>query len=263
VLNYIPSLATVLLALMQLAKDWGAHQSNWRRAFVLVLIMLLGVGSAINIHYSSRRAGIQHVEDQKQISGLEKAVETANKDQEANTKVFVKSFEDMGQKLNGLETQLKTAGLQKEAERLRTDLAETRAALTPPKAQFAASFGQISETLDNLGVRNISVTHSPDETVAFTITVVNKSPIQAKNGSITVRICNLCEFAEEPKRLTRPPSAPPSDRSLTFPFFEAGTSENIPLKLKISVAHGIMDVDVTVRCENCTVDPKTKLFVSF
>ena len=262
-LNYLPSLATVLLALMQLAKDWGAHQSTLSRALVLVAIMLLGVGGAINTFYSSRRSAAQHVQDEKEISGLKKAVETASADQEKNTKVFVKSFDDMSQKLNGLETQLKTVGLQTEAARLRTDLEATRKALSLPKATFAASLGEVTDTLDNLDVKETSATQSPDGVVGFTITVANNSAVQAKNGAINVRICLSCEFAEEPKGFTKPENAPNSDRAVGFPYFEAGTVMKIPLKVKAPMGPKTrMEVDVTVRCENCTVDPKTALFVN-
>src|SRR5208282_1857445 len=100
-LNYLPSLATVLLAVMQLAKDWGAHQTNWRRVLVLVAIVLLGVGGSVNTYYASRRSVSQHLDDQKRIAGLEKAVQTANANQEANTKQFVQSFKDLSGQLSG------------------------------------------------------------------------------------------------------------------------------------------------------------------
>jgi len=142
-----------LLAVMQLANDWGAHQSSWRRALVLVAIIVLGLGGAVNTYYSSRKAATQHLDDQKQISGLKKAVETASADQEKNTQVFVKSFDDMAGKLNALKTQLQTAGLQKEADSLRADLRATQKALVSPKAEFAATFGEVTEALENLDLK--------------------------------------------------------------------------------------------------------------
>jgi hypothetical protein len=262
-LGYLPSLATVLLALLQLAKDWGAHQTHWRRASVLVAIMLLGVGGSVNTFYANRKSVSQHLGDEKRIAGLETAVRTANTNQEANTKVFVKSFDDMSQKLNGLETQLKTAGLQKEAARLRADLEATQKALSAPKAEFPASLGEVTDTLDNVDVREIVAPQSPGGVVEFTIIVVNKSAVQAKNGAITVRICLQCEYAEEPKGFMKPESGPNSDRAIAFPMFQATTALRIPLKVKAPLTRGRMEVDVTVRCENCTNDPKIVLTVNF
>ncbi len=262
-LNYVPSLATILLALMQLAKDWGAHQSTWRRALVLVAIMFLGVGSVINTYYSSRKVAAQHLEDQKQISGLKKAVETASTDQEKNTKVFVKSFDDMTQKLNGLETQLKTAGLQKEAEGLRADLKATQKAMLVPKAELEATLGEPTATLDNLSIKEVSVAQSLDGVVEFTVNVVNKSVVQAKNGSIFLRICNKCEFVEEPKRFTKIVSASDYDREMVFQAINATTAVGIPLKIKPPPMKRRFEVAVLVRCDNCVVRPKDSLFVHY
>jgi hypothetical protein len=266
-LNYLPSLATVLLALMQLFKDWGAHQTHWRRALVLVAIVLLGAGSAVSTYYSSRRIAAQHLEDEKQISGLKKAVETANSAQESNTKVFVKSFEDMSQKLSGLDTQLKTAGLQKEATQLRTDLEATRKALSPPKAEFDATFGEVTEKLENLNVKEIAAIQSPDGVLEFTINIINKSPVQAKNGSITLRICTDCLYAEEPAKFQKVAGGLDSDRTMTFPQFEAVTG--LPIHLRVKAPPKRLTpiyrtgIDVTIRCENCTFQPRITLFVKY
>jgi hypothetical protein len=137
--SYVPALATVLLALLQLAKDWGAHQTTWRRAFVLALIVLLGMAGAVNTLYSSRRAAVKQMEDQKQITGLKTAVETANSDQMNNTKQFVKSFSDLSQQLSRLQAQVSTAGLQKEAAQLRSELEATQKALYPEKVELESS----------------------------------------------------------------------------------------------------------------------------
>jgi hypothetical protein len=181
----------------------------------------------------------------------------------ANTKQFVQAFKDLSQELSGLGTQVKTAGLQKEASRLRADLEATQKALSVPKAEFAASLGEVTDSLDNLDVRQIFAPQSPDGVVEFTISVVNKSAIQAKNGAITLRICLRCEYAEEPKGFAKPESSPSSDRARAFPNFEAGTALRIPLKVKAPIMPKGMEVSVTVRCENCTVDPRAKLYVNY
>ena len=55
-LKYLPTVAMAFLAVLQLAKDWGAHQTTWRRAVVLVLILLLAAAGTVNIYYSDSRA---------------------------------------------------------------------------------------------------------------------------------------------------------------------------------------------------------------
>jgi len=262
-LGYIPSIATVLLALLQLGKDWGAHQTHWRRALVLLAIMLLGVGGAINTYFSSKKAAAQHAEDENKITGLQKSVETANKDQQTNTKIFVDSFRGLSDKLGGLKVQLKTVGLQKEAERLKQELEATQKALSPPQAELEASVGDVTETLENLDVKEKLAQVSLDGSVAFTITVANKSNVQAKNGSIYLRICQGCEFAEEPKRFSRPLTSPAYDREMLFQAINAIEAVGIDLKIKPPPGIRRFEVDVTTRCENCTFRPKDALYVRY
>ena len=69
-LTYGLLIAALLLAVLQLAKDWPAHQTTWRRVGVLVLIVLFGVGSGINSYYSNKRAAAQYVSDQAEIKSL-------------------------------------------------------------------------------------------------------------------------------------------------------------------------------------------------
>jgi hypothetical protein len=223
--------------------------------------MILGLGGAVNTYYAGRKSAAQHLEDQKQIAGLAQAVKTANTNQEANTKLFVQSFNDLSGKLSGLEVQVRTAGLQREAAQLRTELEATQEALVVPKAELQASLGDVSETLENLDVKEITVPQSPDGTVEFTINVINKSSVQAKNGSIFLRICEKCEFVEEPKRFIRPTSAPAYDREMTFQVVNATTGTGIPLKVKAPTTTNWFEVDVTTRCENCTVRAKDRLVV--
>jgi predicted negative regulator of RcsB-dependent stress response len=91
-LNYVLPIAIASLAGLQLAKDWVGHQTTWRRIIVLLLIVLIGTGGAVNYYYSSRKTAKQHDDDQKQISALKQAVDTANQNQQANTKLFVDAF---------------------------------------------------------------------------------------------------------------------------------------------------------------------------
>jgi hypothetical protein len=78
-LNYVLPVAASLIALLQLAKDWGAHQTTWRRGAALVLIVLFGVGSAINSYYASKGATVQHQSDQREIAGLKIAVDSESR----------------------------------------------------------------------------------------------------------------------------------------------------------------------------------------
>jgi len=55
-LGYVLPIAAVLYGLLQLAKDWNAHKTTWRRAAVFILIMLVGVGGVINNYAELQKA---------------------------------------------------------------------------------------------------------------------------------------------------------------------------------------------------------------
>src|ERR1041385_4139411 len=93
--KYLPSILATLIACGQLAKDWGAHKSTWRRVTVLTLIFVLAIVNGINIHYSEKSASERRNSDARQIAGLKEAVDTAKQAQTDNTKQFVKSFQEL------------------------------------------------------------------------------------------------------------------------------------------------------------------------
>jgi hypothetical protein len=103
IMNYILYIATALLALLYLAKDWEGHKKSWRRLVVLGLIILIGTGGIFNTYYTNKKIDRQHDNDQKRIAGLKEAVDTANKNQEDNTRQFVNAFGKLSQKVSDLK----------------------------------------------------------------------------------------------------------------------------------------------------------------
>jgi hypothetical protein len=96
--NYFLPIGTAFIAVLQLAKDWGAHQTHWRRGLLLGLIVVLATGGAVNNYITSRRSAAQHTQDQAEIESLKKAVETANQNQMSNTKQFVDALRQARQR---------------------------------------------------------------------------------------------------------------------------------------------------------------------
>lgn len=262
--QYIPTLATTLLAAAVLAKDWQAHKTHWRRGLVLFLIMLSGLGGMANTYYSNKNNSQRRLEDQNQIAGLTKAMDTEKKALESNTKAFLQSFKDLSDKLNNLESQVKTAHLQEEANRLRKELEATQKALNPPKATLVPSLGDVTEKLENLDVKQIPVKQSGDGTISFTITVVNISTVDAMDGSIFLRICEGCAYAEEPARFRKAVASEPTDREMVFHSIRARTSIGIPLKsIPAPGKHNRIETALTLRCSNCEFTPRQNLYVKY
>ncbi len=262
-MNYILNLATAFIAAFQLAKDWGAHKATWRRAVVLSLIVVLAVGGTINTYFASRKAAASREADQLVIKGLKTAVETANKAQSDNTALFVTSFGSLSRKLGDMETQVKTAGLQKEAAKLRAELESTQKALKPPQAELVASLGEVTDTLENIGVTERSVQRGLDGTVSFTVKIVNTSTVQAKAVSIFLRVCEPCKFAEEPKEFIKPIGTEDYDRQMTTQLLAATTGIAVPLKIKPPEGKHRFELAVTLRCENCTAHQKQALYINY
>lgn len=265
-LNYILNLATIALAAFTLAKDWKAHQNHWRRGAIIFFIVVLGGASLVNTHFSNKKAVGQQqdaIKDQKEIAGLKTAVETANKAQETNTKLFIQSFTSLNGQLNGLQTKIENAGLQKESDQLRAALASNIKALNPPQAELTATLGDVTDTLQNLDVKTRSVPMAADGSVAFAITVANTSDVQAKNGAIFLRTCVVCTYAEEPARFTKITGAAETDRQMVFEELPARAGFRELVKIKPPWGSHVLAVEVRIRCENCTVHPKESLYVTF
>jgi len=198
-----------------------------RRAIVIGLIFIFGIAAILNTHHSNKKAleqtqdaerdrkaaAAQRTTDQTTISGLKTAVETANRAQKSNTKHFIASFTDMSGKLNDLQTQIKTAGLQKESDQLRAELAATRSALAVPKAELVASLGKRPSELD---IKEAVTQLSDDGSLSISLTVMNISDTQAKDGSIYVNICKGCTYVVEPERSIKAPGSIDQQRLTPF-----------------------------------------------
>lgn len=143
-----------------------------------------------------------------------------------------------------------------------------------PKATVEALFASSQEDLPKKA-KDTTAIIQPDGSIEFTIFgtvlklghypifVFNASNVQAKKGSVFLRVCQDCTFSKEPEQFRKPPGAPDSDRERLFEALGAGISLGIPLKITPPPLSNKIEVDITVRCENCEVRPKDSLFVSF
>jgi hypothetical protein len=107
-----------------------------------------------------------------------------------------------------------------------------------------------------------------DGTLELSFLVVNKSTVQARNGSIYIEICQTCEYLEDPPEFHRPAGASPQQRQRKFRELDAATALAVSLRLKTpplppgSKLHRI-EVGVKSGCENCVFRPKDSLWVAY
>jgi hypothetical protein len=188
--KYLLTLAPSALALLQLAKDWRAHQTNWRRALVLILIVFSGFGAAVGIH-------------------------------------------------------------------------STQGVAAPPKAELESSLGNITEKKENIAIKQASVPLRPDGTISFTVYIVNKSEVDARDGSIIIRVCQTCKFSREPQRFKKAIGSPDSDREMRFEAIQAMMAVAVPLEIKPPEGSHCFKIFVMTGCETCATHPKESLYVNY
>jgi hypothetical protein len=255
-LNYVLPIAASLIALLQLAKDWGAHQTSWRRGAALALIGLFGIGSAINNYYASQKVTSQHASDQAEIKGLKTAVETANKNQEANTTQFVAAFAKLSKDVGDLQTQVASEKLQTKLAGVQDELQKTQRALGPgPKAALTFRFLPFQNA--PLGQQAVPVTSkafSPnlDGSVHVEFTVLNLTPVDALDGDLTLTICYDCKFAKEPTLFTKLDENSDKERTMHFAQILAKTAF-VTLSADIVAAPYLLDYGfgLNYRCRTC------------
>jgi len=132
-----------------------------------------------------------------------------------------------------------------------------------PKAEIECSVAEVGQNMENLGVKETLVRPEQDGTVRFAITLANKSKVQAKNGSVFLRICEACEFAEEPPGFYKQLVEKNQDREMDFPTLHAYTGWPIPLRIRIPPGSRQFAVGVTSRCENCVFRPTETLLIRY
>jgi hypothetical protein len=258
--DYILPIGTAFIALLQLAKDWGGHRATWRRAAVLLLIISLGIGGAVNSHYARKRSAKQHAEDQKQITGLKTAVDTANKDQRDNTKFFVEAFRGLSQKVSDLQTQVATEKLQTKLANVQAELQKTQKALAPgPKAELTFTFFPFTNPPPDTGqpvtpATSVTLPRHLDRTVHVEFTVLNLTSVDAVDVDLTLQICEACKFGKEPPGWTRLEGQPETQRLQSFPRSLA-RSVNPTQSVDVLVPPYIKNftIGISYRCRTCNI----------
>jgi hypothetical protein len=213
-----PTILAALVAVFQLAKDWSAHQTHWRRGSVIALIVLLTIGSTVNVYYTNKRTVAQRAKDHDEITGLKTAVETANQSQQSNTKQFVDAFGKLSQEVSDLQTQVKTEALQKKLTSVQKELQNTQKALAPgPKAELSLSFAPFPNTPFGQPIVLVTDKNLPlnaDGSVHVDFDIVNTTNVDAVEVEINFQICNQCKYFKEPDGLGKLPGLGETQRYL-------------------------------------------------
>lgn len=220
-----------------------------------MVIILTGIGGAINNRIRDEETRTQTDRLRGQIDGLRESVETAYKSQQDTTKQFLEAFNEASQKLSNLQTQVRTAGLQKEADRLKAELEATRKALIPPKAALTFTFER--PRADDPILRTVTLPVKND-VVHAQFTVRNDTDVAALNGELTLIICDACKFAAEPPLFAKLPGQPDTQRNYKFDRLLPKTElRTLSADIKVPPNTSAVELTVSYRCVNCIVpEPK-------
>jgi len=93
--NYVLPVVAALYALLNLIKDWKAHQHPWRQILASILIVVIGVGTGINNYYSGKTVAKRDKELRDQISNL------------VETSTFNAQRDALAQELKGIHEDLR------------------------------------------------------------------------------------------------------------------------------------------------------------
>jgi hypothetical protein len=156
-----------------------------------------------------------------------------------------------------------TENLQKEIVALKADLGHTRKALDSPKAEMVASLGKVGFNLENIERKDTYVERRADGTVEFELAVMNTSRVQARDGTVFVRVCASCEFAQEPQGFHRVERAPSKDRLRSFDRVEPHFGLSILLRIRPPEGSHQFQMIVTTTCGNCMFRPQDVLYVHY
>jgi len=178
-----------------------------RRAviFIYAITLLLAILGAFDIHarrhqalQDAAMAKAENASSREQIQDLQASVKAGNDLLAQQRQDFLRQFSEMSERVSGLQTAMRTADLQTEAERLRSDLEATRKAMEVQKATLSFSF-----VPDDGSVTHFLSLNLVDGVVRVPFTVLNATDADALEGSIDLKACDGCKIVGNPDGYTR------------------------------------------------------------
>jgi len=272
--SIVGQLLTLFIALAALWKDWstyGAISKRLGRRLPVLLAAGIVLVTAFTISQTwdaEKREAVSAGRVNELGSQMKRNEESAERRAKQQSENFQTTVNGLYARLSDLQTKVNTDPLLRQNRVLLKELQDIRAQVKAANARLeqplerAELVSTFSNRVDQPNMTEISVPRQSDGTVECTINVVNRSNVQAKNGSIYLRLCETCSFAKEPERFRKPIGADDYDREMPFQALSAGIAISIPLKIKPPPAATRFEIIVTARCENCTVGPGNKLYVT-
>jgi hypothetical protein len=247
-LKYILPICASILAILLLIKDWDALKYNYLRFSALGLIILLGFGGSLNSYFSEKRNDRQRQQDNIQLTKLQQALDTSEKNRQSNTQQFLTEFDRLSEKVNNLQTQVKTTEFKKKVTNLQADLESTRKALIAPKAALTFTFPKPHNDAPAIHAITLPV---KDNVVHVDFTITNDTDTPALNGELTVIICKSCEFASESIEFKKMAGENNKRFYIFDHIFPKAILKNFSVDVRVPPSINSMQFGISYRCNTC------------
>ena len=160
---------------------------------------------------------------------------------------FENQFSDMSQRVANLQTQVKTADLQTEANQLRQELEATRQSMAVPQTHL--TFTLIGD--DGKDARTVLLPKK-DGVVHVRFVVINETEVTALEGAIVLIACDKCKIVTPPSGYSRLAGTPENGAESDF--------QHVFAKSRLPISDAVIEpplratsfqVGIQYRCKNC------------
>jgi len=151
---------------------------------------------------------------------------------------------------------------QQQIAQMSRQIAQLRQELTQPKPKpnLVATFP--TQESSEVPIKETTLPRNAG-VVTVQFSIYNSSDVAATNGSVLVRVCTLCKFAEEPPGFTKVAGADESDREHPFQHIYAkAMMEVFTLKVDVPANVGRAAIGVFATCETCLAAKQQQLWIN-
>jgi hypothetical protein len=269
---YLYQTALAFITLITLLKDWedfGKKSGRWSPIVMVILTVVL-----IVLGIQQTRAQIKKERDAAQEAKTENDKSTgrigeltkqvaelrAEDDRRANT--YQTSLSGLYDRLTDLRSKVRNQDLIKELDATKKEVLVLQQKLTQPKAALFATLNLRSASYDP--VTTLLIPRPSDNAVTIEFAAVNPTDTQALNGSIGLRICKECRYAEEPLGSVRLAGAADTDREFQFQhMFAKSQSQTISARVRFPAGVPSFKFGVFIACETCVAGEVQSFTVQF
>jgi hypothetical protein len=275
--NFFWSIAALLLtstgAIVALLKEKSEEQLNRerRRKFIRnVLLVLTVLGFVIGSHQAYRtdadnrtseeKHRTERATDAQRIAGLNQAIETQTRNNEAQYERHQQELHRLQDLLNDLKTDVATQELRTRMAKLQSQLDKELA--PKPRAKLDFTFWQ--PVMAEREVLTSVYAPVDNNVVRLSFSIVNNSNVTATDVAAWIHICDLCKFHTEPELSMRVPGAPDYERlyrGISLPPLVQW--QKLTVEVEVPPKFGSMLVFGKYRCESCEIEANwQRLFVT-